>query len=214
MRVRELVNYELVTINMKIPYPSKEQLIEYKEWVGFERFENAIFSDLFITQLWIMDRMRRIPSCYVMDEVKYLEGKGKKTSTKPATMFTKPPLQGLWHKHFFTSYFLVKNLCNYLGVEQGHQKNLKRIIDEAFRTSKSNYFTEEMSAQIAHRVSVEAFQERAGADRLTGEWIIFGKNNGNNYYLSVASHDEGDDVIFNRIKSNCLSQLTFLLSCG
>lgn len=185
---------------------------KYKEWMEFERFEHAVFTDLFITQLWIMDKMGNIPSCYVMDEVRFLEGKGKKTATKPATRFTKPPLEGLWHKHFFVSYFLVRNLCNYLGVEQGHQKNLKRIIDDVIENSKSEYFTEEMSAQIAHRVSIEAFQERAGADRLTGEWIVFGKQDGKNCYLSVASHDEGDDVIFNRIQQYCLPQLSFLLS--
>lgn len=196
---------------MKIPYPSQEQLIEYKEWKEFERYENAIFTDLFITQLWIMDKLGRSPACYVMDEVKNLEGKGKKTATKPATRFTKPPLQGLWHKHFFLSYFLVRNLCNYLGVEQEHQKNLKRIIDEVFKGSESEYFTEEMSAQIAHRVSVEAFQERASADRLTGEWIIFGKHSGKNYYLSVASHTEGDEVIFNRIQTYCTPELSRLL---
>jgi hypothetical protein len=77
---------------MNIPYPSEEQLIKYKEWMGFERFVNAVFTDLFITQLWIMDKMGHIPSCYVMDEVKFLEGEGRKTATKPATRFMKPPL--------------------------------------------------------------------------------------------------------------------------
>ncbi len=197
---------------MKIPFPLKEQLIEYKKWNDFERFENAVFTDLFITQLWIMDKMGYIPSCYVMDEINFLEGKGKKTATKPATRFTKPPLEGLWHKHFFVSHFLVRNLCNYLGVEQGHQKNLKRIIHEVLGRSDSEYFTEEMSAEIAHRVSIEAFQERAGEDRLTGEWIIFGKQDGKNYYLSVATHDEGDDVIFSRIQQYCMPQFSFLLS--
>jgi hypothetical protein len=69
-----------------------------------------------------------------------------------------------------------------------------------------------MSAQIAHRVSIEAFQERAGADRLTGEWIIFGKHDRKNYYLSVASHDEGDGIIFNQIQRYCTPQFSFLLS--
>ncbi|BBA70045.1 hypothetical protein YM18_1510 [Geobacter sulfurreducens] len=195
-----------------MPYPSQDQLIKYKEWMEFERFENAVFTDLFVTQLWIMDTIGRIPSCYVMDEIKFLESKGKKTSTKPATRFTKPPLEGLWHKHFFVSYFLVTNLCNYLGIEQGHQRNLKKIIEEVINNSESEHFTEEMSAQIAHRVSIEAFQERAGADRLTGEWIIFGKHDGKNYYLSVASHDEGDAVIFNRIQQYCVPQFPFLFS--
>lgn len=195
---------------MKIPYPSKEQLTQYKEWLQFERFENAVFADLFVTQLWIMDVMGHIPSCYVMDEVKFMEGKGKNTATKPATRFSMPPLEGLWHKHFFVSHYLVKNLCNYLGVGQDHQKNLKKIIHEVHQGSESEYFTEEMSAQIAHRVSIEAFQERANANRLTGEWIVLGKQEGKNYYLSVASHDEGDEVIFERLKRYCADELALL----
>lgn len=195
---------------MKIPFPSEKQLLEYRASMLFARYESAVFSDLFVTQLWIMDVMGHMPACYVMDEVKFMEGTGRKTSTKPATLFTKPPLAGLWHKHFFTSLFLVKNLCNYLGVERKHQYNLKRIISDVLNSSESEYFTEEMSAQIAQKVSVEAFQERSSSQMLTGEWIVFGTFNEKNYYLSVASHDEGDEVIFERLKRYCADEMTLL----
>jgi hypothetical protein len=195
---------------MKIPFPSEEQLIAYREYMNFAKYKSAVFSDLFITQLWIMDVMGRTPACYVMDEVKFIEKIGRKTPTKPSSQFTKPPLAGLWHKHFFMPTFLVKNLCNYLGVEQGHNKNLKRIVSDVLSVSVSECFTEEDSAQIAHKVSAEAFQERANDQKLTGEWIVFGKSNGKNHYLSVASHDEGDEVIFERLQRYCKNEMQLL----
>jgi hypothetical protein len=42
---------------------------------------------------------------------------------------------------------------------------------------------------LVHRLYVDGFEERA-AQRLTGDWIIFAKHDGQNYYLDLATHEE------------------------
>jgi hypothetical protein len=47
--------------------------------------------------------------------------------------------------------------------------------------------------ELVHRFTIGGISERADAGRLTGDWIIFGKRDGQNYYLDLATHEEGDD---------------------
>jgi hypothetical protein len=57
---------------------------------------------------------------------------------------------------------------------------------------------DKLAGVIGYGVTVDAFERRAMSrvksgkreSRLTGEWIIFGRNNGKNVYLTLAVHDE------------------------
>jgi hypothetical protein len=57
---------------------------------------------------------------------------------------------------------------------------------------------------------VQLYADRARAQELTGEWIVFAKHEGKNYYLCLAGHDEGDDHIFARISDGCAYEFPFL----
>jgi len=46
--------------------------------------------------------------------------------------------------------------------------------------------------ELAYKVGIEGFREGADAQRLTGNWIVYGIHNGLNYYLDLASHEEGE----------------------
>lgn len=182
----------------------------YIESLQLNKYPSARFSLLFIKQLWLMDKANVIPSCYVMDAIKEMEGVGKSFKTKKAEPFNHPPLAGFMHKHFFAPQFLYQNLSNYIGIEAGHFSNHKKIIQEVKNKYDTVLFTEEMSYEIAHKVSVEAIHKRMSGNRITGEWIIYKQTESIRYYLSVASHNEDEQLIYNRIQNYCCGQFPFL----
>jgi hypothetical protein len=64
------------------------------------------------------------------------------------------------------------------------------------RTSgDSELITQEMINELVHRVTNEPLEMRDAAKKLTGEWIVFLKQGGKNYYLCVNTHKAGDQVI-------------------
>ena len=44
----------------------------------------------------------------------------------------------------------------------------------------------------------------------TGEWIIFDKEDGQNYYLCLARHTDGDEAIFGKLKQLVFPEFPFL----
>jgi hypothetical protein len=44
---------------------------------------------------------------------------------------------------------------------------------------------------LSHRFMLDGYTDRATNQRLTGDWIIFGKHDGANYYLDLATHEDG-----------------------
>jgi hypothetical protein len=51
----------------------------------------------------------------IFDEIAVLEGivGARPGLTKSAAMFTRPPLAGLWHKHYHQALFLPQNVLNH-----------------------------------------------------------------------------------------------------
>jgi hypothetical protein len=141
----------------------------------------------------------------VLHEINCLESPAATAETKPATEFKHPPLKGLWHKHFFSAHFIPENIVN--GLKRGA---LEKLVDEIFDPNKSSVVTEAMTTELANRAVHEPLQSRADQGALTGEWIVFAKHNGQNYYLCLNTHEAGDQVIWDRIKDNCVRDFPFL----
>jgi hypothetical protein len=40
--------------------------------------------------------------------------------------------------------------------------------------------------------------------KLTGEWIIFARHDGKNYYLCLNTHEAGDQFVYDRIMEHCV----------
>ena len=68
-----------------------------------------------------------------------------------------------------------------------------------------------VSRNLASAV-VGLYAERSRDQRLTGEWIVYARHEGRNYYLCLARHDEEDATIFDRIKNGCVDEFPFLYS--
>jgi len=63
---------------------------------------------------------------------------------------------------------------------------------------------------LCHRLIIEGFEDRAG--RMTGEWIIYAIHEGENYYLTLATHEEGrePEKLLCKLRSQCEAEWPFL----
>lgn len=119
------------------------------------------------------------------------------SGVKPATPFTRHPLKGLWHKHWFSARFLPANI---LAVTQ--RKNSMNWIWEIAK--EGDLLTEELIGQIAHHMTIGVFEKRYASKQITGEWIIFLPHAGLNYYLCLGTHETGDERLDEKIRSLCV----------
>lgn len=175
---------------------SSEQLDAFRQ-IYLEKELSSRLSDLIIFDMCILDLKFGIAPQEILASIKSLERGELCGNIKPATQFNKPPLKGLWHKHYFSARFLAQNISLGLG-RNGLEKLIREVLDPSEPT-----ITKEMIQELAHRISHEPFEQRVAEKRLTGEWIIFAKHGGVNYYLSLDTHRSGDQNIFDRIMNYC-----------
>jgi hypothetical protein len=143
----------------------------------------------------------------ISDQIRYLESESNSGNhMKRATQFTRPPLHPLWHQHYFSAYFLPKNLRE----EFKRGKKGQKIIEKIFDPNKSEFVTEEMINEFVHQATLGLFEQRARESRTTGEWLIFAEHKGLKYYLCMATHTMDDQQIYERLKIICRMQFPFL----
>lgn len=184
-------------------------LQRFADAIGLERAAPGRYSAVILLELYARMMNPNIPGDprKVVAEISALEGKRDSVGTKPATEFSHPPLKGLWHKHYIFDGLpsLVTNIQLGLG-----KTGTKRLVDEIFDPSVSPVVTKEMVNQLAMEVVHGTLDRRREAQRLTGEWIVFARHNGENYYLCLGTHDSGDDAIFGKVKELCPLEFPFL----
>lgn len=159
-------------------------------------FREARFTSAFRNQLDALTLQRVINPFAVLDEIRAIEGNGRRQSrTKAPTSFKGGLLHGLKHKHFFNARHIAKNLQNYWNQDTDKAKNaINKIVT---RHSSDDLWT--LSGEIASRYVHEAFEHKNLSRSLTGDWIIYKRHNGRNYYLCLAGHEETEESIYNRI---------------
>jgi hypothetical protein len=61
---------------------------------------------------------------------------------------------------------------------------------------------------------IEGLDARGNASKLTGDWMVFGKHEGKNYYLELATHHEGEkhnaDKLFEKLRLGCAAEFPFI----
>lgn len=185
----------------------QKELDDYAIMFGLDRIAKDRYSSLFVVNLMLLESINGVDPLQVIDEIKALEGLGPSLQTKQETEFKGTHLKGLWHKHFLPALpsVLAHNITNHLG-KNGTQK----LVEKVFDPSKSPVVTHDMIKELAHNLVVGSIEERAAKDKLTGEWIVYAKENNANYYLGIWRHDAGDEKIAETIKSTCVPQFPFL----
>lgn len=181
-------------------------LIEFAAEVGLGSIVPDRYSKLFVFKLWLYAHVHGIEIPSILEEMKALEGlPNKAPATKPATQFVRPPLKGLWHQHFFSARFVGHNIATHM-LGKRLEETVKRIFDPV----RSPTVTREMIGEMAHAVTHGALEERENQSKLTGEWIVFTKHQGQNYYLTLATHTTEDQQTFDEISSMAYAEFPFL----
>jgi len=186
---------------------SDEEIAQFAERCGLSKAAPERYSHLLVVNLIAnLDLFGVDPGC-VVNEILHLEGVNNFSMTKPASEFKKAPLAGLWHKHYFsgTPNSFAVNLINQYG-----KTGIREICKEIFAPHFGEKVTEEMIKKMADRIVNDAFSDRVNEGKATGEWIVYAKNNGRNYYLTLATHTCGNQRILNNIKLGGLGEFKFL----
>jgi hypothetical protein len=102
---------------------------------------------------------------------------------------------------------MARNILNDLTEHQ-----LTEIIQRHHNPGTADLSSEEVFRRIADDAVRGTYIRRSENQALTGEWIIFAKHQGENYYLTLGTHDEGDGEAFARIAAQCFAEYPFLAS--
>ena len=147
----------------------------------------------------------------VLDELDYLEGIASASKTKAERAFKHPPLIPFWHKHFASARHVASNIMIRWNMGGGGNRDLAKLIENV--AAKYGDYEQEWPAQLAHALTVGAIEERQERG-LTGDWIIYGKHEGKNHYLDLATHNEGtlenSTNLYEKLKSGCAAEFPFL----
>ncbi|WP_296951807.1 hypothetical protein [uncultured Massilia sp.] len=187
-------------------YITSAQLNAFASIYELDRIADGRYSSLFVLNLLLMSEIQGIDPAHVIVELKALEGKGP-SFTKPETEFRGQHLQGLWHKHFLPPLpsAMAHNILNQLG-----KNGLSKIAEEVFGPHMGKTVTQEMLDEVTTRAIVDTITQRADNNRLTGEWIVFAREDGRNYYLGIWPHAQGDEEIAQSLRAACLPEFPFL----
>lgn len=169
------------------------------------------FADLFIRDAKIIERCSEqfvldlyvsgLNPAVVIEEIQALERRDKQSRTKPESKFTRPPLKGIWHKHFFSSHFLPQNML--LAYDNGR---IDRKIEQVLAKYEGMERTVENCRAVAREVtqgSSDLYNHRRDQNRLTGEWIVFIKHENLNYYMCIDLHISDDQNIYDKVILAC-----------
>jgi hypothetical protein len=184
---------------------TEDELRAYASRVGLDRVAPGRYSWLFVLKLLAFEKFNGIDPHTIINEVAALESGVVNLGTKPATEFKKLPLKGLWHKHFFSAHFIGQNLIN-----QHANGRLEALIEKVMDPAKYPVVTQELINKVASAVVSDAMIARGAQKKITGEWIVFAKHAGQNYYLTLDKHDTDDLAIYNQIAKICFPQFPFL----
>lgn len=183
----------------------------FKDMIGLDRIAPGRFSLLLLLGLFGGYRSGRQGPEKVMREIEALEGIGAPSQFKPPTIFRDPPLEGLWHKHYLQDGLpsMAQNLKQ--GLEQFGIPVMEKMIKETQESGEERVFEEEHLGQIVNDIVTGNWTRLAENQALTGEWIVFAKHEGKNYYLCLGFHNRSSHLqLRQQIDAICTQEFPFL----
>lgn len=149
----------------------------------------------------------------VLHEINVLEGLAPPSSTKEPTQFKRPPLHPFWHKHFSTARHLMRNMGERWGLGKSGNCELWEMIERV--AAECGAQTDLWPKRLAHQLVLGGINDRAVARRMTGDWIIFAKYEGQNLYLGLGTHDESardTNALYQKLRQGSEWEFPFLFS--
>lgn len=179
-----------------------QELRHYAECSGLNNHIEGRYSWFFVFNLIFLERVHGISPSHIIYEIRHLEDGSRPTRTKPEAQFMRTPLKGLWHKHYFSEHFILRNIRNHMT-----EPRVRAIVREV---SSQNASHGDKVKALVHRITTGSIEERASSNQITGEWIVFAKHEGKNYYLCLTTHATDDERISENIRAACGLQFPFL----
>ena len=187
------------------------ELVEFAEMHGLERAASGRYSLLLLFELYHWGHAGRLNPGKVIEEIEFLEGLRQFIRSKPASVFDRnKPLRGLWHKHYLEDGLpsMAKNLRK--GLMRYGIPCADRMVQDTEESGEERYFSRQDVMQIAHDAVEGNWKRLMDESALTGQWIIFARNESKNYYLCLGRHDSGDEKIREQIDKVCVREFPFL----
>lgn len=143
----------------------------------------------------------------VMDELRHLEGHGSSSLTKSPTQFTRKPLAGLWHKHYRQEG--IRSFA--INMQKALHKYGIPALESRVKPAdqEPEIMTEDILREVMDDAVIGNYRRLAADQKMTGEWIVYTIEDGQNYYLSLGTHGN-DASIFQRIQQLCVHEFPFL----
>jgi hypothetical protein len=181
---------------------SRQELLNWaSESLAFYQLDLSRISTVYLAQVYALESHRIFDSFDLTHPIKVLEGSTNLDGTPPAKQFKHAPLTGLYKKHFTSARFIPQNLYNF-QLSKFSDQYFQEALDEASRRS-SGYVDDAFTGYLVHQMTIPPIEMRNRANRLTGEWVVFHRHEGRNYYLTLASHEEANEAIHERVVLAC-----------
>lgn len=141
----------------------------------------------------------------ILEIIELIETRSDRNKRKP---FKSDFLKGLEHIHHGAyasrGYSAVKNCIDYWyynGVLKGNKKiEFQKLINEN---------TQNLAGRM-YQIAILSKLKKG----LNGEWLIYKRHEGENYFLCLAKHDEGDELIYENKIRPCLIEFPELKKCN
>lgn len=188
----------------------EDELKSFINMIGLDRIVPGRYSFILVLHLFGGWKSGFQGPEKIIHEIKALEA-GVSTAFKAPIQNKHPPLKGLWHKHYLQDGLpsLAKN------VQLAHRKYgmpyFEQKIREAQEAGEERYMTAEDMMALANDVVHGNLGRRRADEAMTGEWLVFAKHEGQNYYLAVTTHDSRfHPQIRQQIDTVCCHEFPFL----
>ncbi|CAN7749834.1 hypothetical protein LJR034_006838 [Caballeronia sp. LjRoot34] len=186
------------------------ELVSFINMIGLDRVADGRYSFVLVLHLFGGWKSGFQGPEKIIREIQALEA-GVSTGLKAPIQNKHPPLKGLWHKHYLQDGLpsLAKN------VQLAHKKYgmpyFEQKIRDAEEAGEERYMTAEDLKAVANDVVHGNLGRRREDNAMTGEWLLFAKHEGQNYYLAVTTHDSsGHAQIRQQIDTICCHEFPFL----
>ena len=150
----------------------------------------------------------------ILDVLDILEGLSFQLLPREVGQFRYSPLHPLWHVHWTAPRHILWSIGSRWNL-RGDRKDdpLTSMMREV-----SGKYGDKPALWQAHFFQRFIFKgsEDQAKRGLTGDWIIFGKHEGKNYYVALATHEEGKPAnaprLFEKIKRGSEAEFPFLFT--
>lgn len=185
----------------------------FGSYVGFYGLERSRVSTFLLLQLYEFWNNRVFDIYSVAGLMQAFDGVPSRVIAKEAERFRHPPMNLFWKAHFITPQSIVQNIYNHWGMFKSKSKKFEALVFRVAAEEAENPSPYGWQGRLAHEFTIEGYNQRAKQGDLTGEWLILGKHNSQNYYLCIARHSrdkKGDQEIYEALESWCSPEFPFL----